>query len=451
MIKPTLLTAAKSMLIAWAIIPSSVSGQFLPDFSQATFVPGAPIDNPFFPLSPGTVFVYQGENADQEMERIETVVTFDTKEILGVSATVIRDRAWLDNVLVEDTFDWYAQDTVGNVWYLGEYTTAFEYDVFGNLIGTSHDGSWEAGVDGALPGWRMKANPQIGDNYYQEYAVGIAEDAGQVLSLTESVSGPLGDFQNVLKILDSTALAPEILEHKLYAPGVGLVLVEEELDELGVPAFTLALVDIDEMDDDEIDDLDDEDRDDDHETDGDSDDDSDDEMDQDHDEDRDHHQDRHHDSDDEMDVDDDTDDDNEMNDDENGESAGGRARLALAQSRMSFGRVKDATKSSSKVAEEIVRLIDETGLIADSSSIDGNLGDYPIVAELIAAENSGMLGLSADAYVATNETLAATGLRAAAVPEPASWAIACSAFVLISAAQVVPRRRTMRWTSNLRC
>ena len=90
----------------------------------------------------------------------------------------------------------------------------------------------------------MEANPQIGDRYYQEYAVGIAEDEGEVLSLTESVSGPLGDFQNVLNILDATQLDPEVLEHKLYASGLGLVRVEEELDDMGNPAFILDLMSI---------------------------------------------------------------------------------------------------------------------------------------------------------------------------------------------------------------
>ncbi len=95
--------------------------------------------------------------------------------------------AWNEGVLVEDTFDWYAQDTAGNVWYLGELATNYEYDNKGNFIGTNNDGSWEAGVDGALPGYAIEANPQVGDNYFQEFAPGIAEDEGQVISINESI------------------------------------------------------------------------------------------------------------------------------------------------------------------------------------------------------------------------------------------------------------------------
>ncbi len=422
------------MLIAWAIISNSVSGQVLPDFSQATFVPGAPIDNPYFPLLPGTVFVYQGENADQETERIETVVTFDTKEILGVSATVIRDRAWLDNVLVEDTFDWYAQDTVGNVWYLGEFTTAFEYDTFGNLIGTNHDGSWEAGVDGALPGWRMEASPQVGDSYYQEFAPGIAEDEGEVLSLTETVSGPLGDFQDVLKILDSTALAPDLLEHKLYAPGIGLVLVEEELDELGVPAFTLDLVRIAELDEDDIDDLD---EDQDEDTDDESDDDGDDEGDCDHDRKKEWHGSAQHDSDDEADDDgeddgdeddgdeddgdeddgadeDDAGEDEDADDDDNGGSGVEQLARTLSGSHGSIVSEWSAAKSSPSISSEIMRLLDD-------GQSDGVV-ESPIIAQLMAAESDDLS--SADALVAVSGSGVSLGLGVAAVPEPCSLLLA---------------------------
>ena len=166
----------------------------LPDFSKATFEPNRAIDNQYFPLTPGTIKAYEaeintpegGENTDPT-ESNQIFVTNDTREILGVEATVVRDVAWNEGVLVEDTFDWYAQDTAGNVWYLGELATNYEYDNKGNFIGTNNDGSWEAGVDGALPGYAIEANPQVGDNYFQEFAPGIAEDEGQVISINESI------------------------------------------------------------------------------------------------------------------------------------------------------------------------------------------------------------------------------------------------------------------------
>lgn len=139
----------------------------LPDFKQATFKPGDPVDNPYFPLKPSTIYVYEGEKTDEdgevERETDRFAVTFETKEVAGVAATVVRDTAWANGFLQEDTRDWHAQDTQGNVWYLGEATTAYEYDDEGNFIGTSNEGEWEAGVNGAKPGYIMKANPQVGD------------------------------------------------------------------------------------------------------------------------------------------------------------------------------------------------------------------------------------------------------------------------------------------------
>jgi hypothetical protein len=202
----------------------------LPDFGAATFVPGAPIDNPYFPLVPGTTLTYRGEKdegGEIEVELNEMYVTFERRDVFGVSSHVVRDREWINGVLTEDTFDWYAQDTDGNVWYMGEFTTAFEYDAEGNVIGSSHEGSWEAGVDGALPGYLMKGTPAIGDSYYQEYYVGEAEDEAAITGLSVPVSIGLGDFDATLQSFESTALDPEAREYKYYASGIGLVLIEE--------------------------------------------------------------------------------------------------------------------------------------------------------------------------------------------------------------------------------
>lgn len=227
---------------------------FLPDFSAATFDSDSSIsDNPFFPLIPGTRFVYEGEKVDEntgeiELERNEFLVTFETKNILGVTTRVVRDTAYVNDVLVEDTFDWFAQDADGNVWYLGEFVTNFEYDDEGNLIGTNNDGSWKAGVNAALPGYIMEANPQVGDNYYQESAPNDgALDQAKVFSVSESISIDFGDFDSVLKTLETTELAPDVLEFKNYAPGIGLIFVEEELDENLEPGFTTELVRIERI------------------------------------------------------------------------------------------------------------------------------------------------------------------------------------------------------------
>ena len=131
-----------------------------PVIAPANFV--EKVDNSYFPLTPGTTFIYQGESEDGP-ERVEVNVTNETKVILGVTCIVVRDRVWIDNELVEDTFDWHAQDKDGNVWYFGEDSKEMKDSVV-----VSTEGSWEAGVDGAKPGIIMKATPKVGDSYRQE-------------------------------------------------------------------------------------------------------------------------------------------------------------------------------------------------------------------------------------------------------------------------------------------
>jgi hypothetical protein len=194
-----------------------VEGQpYDPRFDPANFVDV--IDNPYFPLSPGTELVYKGIS-DGEHEVIEITVTNDTKTILGITATVVRDQVFVAGELAEDTFDWYAQDRQGNVWYLGEDTKEYEK---GKVVST--EGSWEAGVDGAQPGIIMLADPLSADTYRQEFYEGEAEDLARVVSLDESVTVPQGSFDQVLKTEEWTPLQPKLLENKFYARGVGVVL-----------------------------------------------------------------------------------------------------------------------------------------------------------------------------------------------------------------------------------
>ena len=159
-------------------------------------------------------------------ETVLVNVLHQSRTISGIQARVVHDRVWRNAVLVEDTIDWYAQDNQGNVWYLGEIATNFKYDDQGNLIGTNHDGSWETGVSGATPGIQMAATPHVGDRYYQEFRPRVAVDQGDVLATNESVVGPLGTFDGVLKTRDWTVLTPSSLEHKYFAPGLGGILTE---------------------------------------------------------------------------------------------------------------------------------------------------------------------------------------------------------------------------------
>jgi hypothetical protein len=185
------------------------------------FVEG--IDNPYLPLTPGRRWVY--ESGGIEPERTTVTVTGDTKEVQGVTTTVVRDVVRdSEGRVVENTFDWFAQDRAGNVWYFGEDTT--EYDDRGR---PDHSGSWEAGIDGAQAGLVMPAQPRVGDGYQQESFPGVAEDRGEVLSLDESVNVPFGSYTDVLQTEDTTPLEPGLVERKYYAPGVGLVLEETVL------------------------------------------------------------------------------------------------------------------------------------------------------------------------------------------------------------------------------
>jgi hypothetical protein len=189
---------------------------YAPEIDPDNFVEG--VDHPFFPLSPSTVMIYEGES-DGVVEHIEVMVTTETREVMGVECMVVRDRVWEDGELVEDTFDWYAQDKEGNVWYFGEDSSEIED---GEVV--SKEGSWEAGVDGALPGIIMLAEPEVGDVYRQEYYEGEAEDMAEVIALDESETVAFGSFDNLLVTKEWTPLEPDVVENKYYAEGVGLIL-----------------------------------------------------------------------------------------------------------------------------------------------------------------------------------------------------------------------------------
>ena len=151
---------------------------------------------------------------------VVVIVTNTTKLIAnGVTARVVRDTVTLDGEIVEDTFDWYAQDNEGNVWYLGEDTAEFE----DGEISTT-EGSFEAGVDGALPGIVMPANPAPGMKYRQEYYAGEAEDNGEVLSVNEMADVPFGHYDELVLTKDTIGLEPDVLSYKLYARGIGIIL-----------------------------------------------------------------------------------------------------------------------------------------------------------------------------------------------------------------------------------
>lgn len=188
-----------------------------PEINPADFQ--TKIDNPYYPLVPGTVLKYR-ENDKGEISDNEITVTNDTKTIMGVKCMVVHDVVKKNGLVAEDTYDWVAQDRNGNVWYFGEATK--EITPAGAV---STKGSWEAGVNDGFPGILMPGAPKPGAPYRQEYGPGEAEDMGQVVALNESVTVPAGTFTDCVRTKEWSLLEPGD-EYKWYAKGVGVVKEE---------------------------------------------------------------------------------------------------------------------------------------------------------------------------------------------------------------------------------
>jgi hypothetical protein len=181
------------------------------------------ITNPYFPLVPEKVFHYLNRMIDGEdtsYEHIEVSVTTDTKIIEGVHCRVVHDVVKVEGEITEDTYDWYAQDKSGNVWYFGEHSKSWK-----DKNGWTTEGSWKAGTHNACTGIIMWADPQAhaGETYYQEFLQGIAEDQAQVINTNSTVSVPYGTFTNCVKTKEFTGLEPGVVEYKYYAAGVGML------------------------------------------------------------------------------------------------------------------------------------------------------------------------------------------------------------------------------------
>lgn len=222
------LLAGSGAIVAGAAVrgPDGQSGSRLPRGSEpvtldpADFV--ARVTNPYWPMAPGSRWIYRETDAEGADQRVRVTVTRNRKRILGIPVTVVRDIVSEDGALVEATWDWYAQDAAGNVWYMGEDTAEYES---GRVVSTL--GSWEAGVDGAQPGIVIPGRPEVGQRYRQEYYAGKAEDQGMVQSLTARATVPFGSFTRLLRTRDTTPLEPRLVENKYYARGIGPVLARD--------------------------------------------------------------------------------------------------------------------------------------------------------------------------------------------------------------------------------
>ena len=179
------------------------------------------VTNTYFPLVPGKTYTYSSQTTEGTETVVITVLT-DTRTVAGVSCTVVREVVKLDGVMIEDTYDWYAQDVEGNVWYFGEDVSNYE-----NGILVDKEGSFEAGVDGAKPGIIMLTNPVMEMPYRQEYHFNVAEDWGKVVAKGLTVTTIYGTFTDCIKTADWNALEPDApLEYKYYAPGIGMIKEE---------------------------------------------------------------------------------------------------------------------------------------------------------------------------------------------------------------------------------
>ena len=234
--KPDVLTAAAAGLVAAALTAGAGGAGASTTARAATcivprggeridLVPSrftTRIDNPWWPMRPGSRWVYRETDAGGAPQRVVVTVTPRTKLIAnGVTARVVHDAVTEDGVPVEITDDYYAQDRCGNIWYLGEDTKEYE-----NGKVTSTSGSFEAGVEGAQGGVVVPAKPTPGLEYRQEFYRGEAEDRAQVISLTDQAEVPYGHFGRgkVLLTREWNPLEPKSLELKFYARGIGPVL-----------------------------------------------------------------------------------------------------------------------------------------------------------------------------------------------------------------------------------
>ena len=204
-------TGASASQIASGAGPSGPAQVASNDFS-------ATVNNPYYPLKPGTTYRYRGVKDGKPTNDVYAV-SHETKAIEGASCVAVIDSLYEAGKLEEQTTDWYTQDSKGNVWYFGEATR--ELNARGKT--TSTEGSWRAGVDGARPGIFMPANPQPGQSYRQEFYKGHAEDQFKVLDLTSAVTVPAGSYRTALLTEETTPLEPGVVDHKYYVGGVGNV------------------------------------------------------------------------------------------------------------------------------------------------------------------------------------------------------------------------------------
>ncbi len=197
------------------------AGAYITDIDPANFKSPAETQvggNKYFPLVIGTVMTYRNE---EDNEDIVVTVTDRTRVIEGVTTIVVQDVVSIEGERIEDTDDYYVEDRDGNVWYFGEVAQNFEDGFLTDL-----EGSFVAGENGAQAGIIMLADPMVGDVYRQEFALGDAEDAAEVLALDGDVEIANPDYacnNACLKTEDFIPTEPDATEFKYFKEGIGFI------------------------------------------------------------------------------------------------------------------------------------------------------------------------------------------------------------------------------------
>ena len=229
--KPNTLTIAAFLTALTAPLAAFAADPKLPVFDAANFANPKP--NPYISLVVGSRQVMAGSGMDEGKPITEVatqIVTGPGLKLLGVQTMQILDEAVKDGNLVERTFDYYATDNEGNLWYFGEDVTNYRYDANGVFTGTDSKSAWRSGINGAVPGISVAANPVVGLSLFQEQAAADgAMDYFEVVATDATVTGPGGTFDGVLKTFEGSMSEPDLREYKFYAKGVGFVRTEEDL------------------------------------------------------------------------------------------------------------------------------------------------------------------------------------------------------------------------------
>jgi hypothetical protein len=223
---PDTTSPTRTLKVKTATVPPTADPELaLEDISTARFDDPITIDNPYFPLTPGTQFGYDGfttEFGKRIPHSIIYIVTDLTKEIAGIQTVVAWVQDYTNGKLVEAEVAFYAQDNDGNVWYMGEYPEAYED---GKMVEAP---AWIPGLKGARAGITMKAEPRL---YMPSYSQGWGPavdwtDRGRVVKLGEHTCVPTGCYENVLVTEEFSKSEPDAFQVKYYAPGVGNIKVE---------------------------------------------------------------------------------------------------------------------------------------------------------------------------------------------------------------------------------